>query len=52
MMHKSIEDVYEYIPKEILPKEYGGQEKTVAEMQGNFKTVYFINVLKYFYFHF
>lgn len=31
---KTLEAVHEHIPKEILPKDYGGNEKSLAEMQG------------------
>ncbi|CAG9832593.1 unnamed protein product [Diabrotica balteata] len=31
-IHKSIEDVYKFIPREILPKEYGGTQKSLSEL--------------------
>ncbi|XP_028147573.1 alpha-tocopherol transfer protein-like isoform X1 [Diabrotica virgifera virgifera] len=30
--HKSIEDLHKFIPKEILPKEYGGSQKSLSEL--------------------
>ncbi|XP_052739109.1 alpha-tocopherol transfer protein-like [Bicyclus anynana] len=32
-MHKSIEDLYEYFPKTILPKDYGGDERSLDTLQ-------------------
>lgn len=31
---KNLEAVHEHIPKEILPKDYDGNEKSLAELQG------------------
>uniref|UniRef100_A0A6P7G093 Alpha-tocopherol transfer protein-like n=1 Tax=Diabrotica virgifera virgifera TaxID=50390 RepID=A0A6P7G093_DIAVI len=31
-VHKSIEEVYKFIPREILPKEYGGSQKSLSEL--------------------
>lgn len=31
---KTVEELHEHIPKEILPKDYGGNEKSLAELQG------------------
>uniref|UniRef100_A0A6P7GM15 Alpha-tocopherol transfer protein-like n=1 Tax=Diabrotica virgifera virgifera TaxID=50390 RepID=A0A6P7GM15_DIAVI len=31
-VHNSIEDIYKIVPKEILPKEYGGNEKSLQEL--------------------
>lgn len=33
--NKNYEDMYKYIPKEILPAEYGGDGGTVKEITGN-----------------
>ncbi|XP_072393923.1 alpha-tocopherol transfer protein-like isoform X2 [Diabrotica undecimpunctata] len=33
-IHKSIEDLHKFIPKEVLPKEYGGTQKTLSELNG------------------
>lgn len=36
MVHKSIESLYEIIPKDILPAEYGGSERSLLEIHGKF----------------
>ncbi|XP_050514799.1 uncharacterized protein LOC126890030 isoform X2 [Diabrotica virgifera virgifera] len=36
-IHKSIEDVYHYIPKDTLPSDYGGKEKSMAELEDIWK---------------
>ncbi|CAH2093983.1 unnamed protein product [Euphydryas editha] len=37
--HKSFDTLYEYIPKDILPKEYGGKEKPLFEIHRKFQDV-------------
>ncbi|CAH2093978.1 unnamed protein product [Euphydryas editha] len=32
-IHKTIEEIYEYIPKHVLPKDYGGDEPSLKELQ-------------------
>ncbi|CAG9861570.1 unnamed protein product [Phyllotreta striolata] len=32
-LHSSMESLYEYVPKELLPAEYGGKEKSLDELQ-------------------
>lgn len=31
-VHKDMESVYKYVPKEIMPSDYGGQAKTLEEL--------------------
>lgn len=31
---KTVEAIHEHLPKEILPKDYGGNEKSLAELHG------------------
>jgi hypothetical protein len=31
-MHSSLESLYEFIPQKLLPKEYGGEAGTIAEL--------------------
>lgn len=31
-VHKTLESVYDYIPKDILPVEYGGKEKPLFDL--------------------
>uniref|UniRef100_A0A2H1X0M8 SFRICE_038037 n=1 Tax=Spodoptera frugiperda TaxID=7108 RepID=A0A2H1X0M8_SPOFR len=31
---KTVEELYEYVPKEMLPKDYGGNEATMIELYG------------------
>lgn len=33
-VHKTMDSVYEYIPKEILPAEYGGEERSLKKIHG------------------
>ena len=33
-VHKTIDTVYDYIPKDILPEEYGGKEKSLLQFHG------------------
>lgn len=33
-IHKSLDDLPDYIPKEIIPKEYGGSGDTIANSIG------------------
>ncbi|CAH2093981.1 unnamed protein product [Euphydryas editha] len=32
-IHKTIEEIYKFIPKHILPKDYGGEERSLNELQ-------------------
>ncbi|XP_050353564.1 uncharacterized protein LOC126775570 [Nymphalis io] len=32
-IHKNIEEIHEYIPKELLPKDYGGEERCLKDLQ-------------------
>ncbi|KAI5631475.1 CRAL/TRIO domain-containing protein [Phthorimaea operculella] len=32
-VHNSLETVYDCVPKDVIPKEYGGQERTLKELQ-------------------
>ncbi|XP_050353563.1 uncharacterized protein LOC126775569 isoform X2 [Nymphalis io] len=32
-IHKNIEEIHEYIPKEVLPKDYGGEERCLKDLQ-------------------
>ena len=34
VVHKTIVTFYEYVPKELLPREYGGNEKSIIELHG------------------
>lgn len=34
---KNVNAIYEHIPKEILPKDYGGNEKNLSELHGKAK---------------
>ena len=36
----SLDSLYEYVPREILPKEYGGNEKSMTELKS-----YWVNIL-------
>lgn len=33
-VHNSVEELYEHIPKEYLPKDYGGEEPCMEESRG------------------
>lgn len=33
-VHKTVETVYEFIPKDLLPIEYGGKEKPLIKLHG------------------
>lgn len=33
-VHKSLESLYEHVPKEVLPKEWGGKERGLDELNG------------------
>ncbi|XP_039752136.1 alpha-tocopherol transfer protein-like [Pararge aegeria] len=48
-VHQNIDSLYDYIPKEIMPRDYGGQEKTVSELSRDMSAVLSTeNNLKYF----
>lgn len=48
-VHKSIEGIYDHIPKEMLPSNYGGKEKSIDELQLNMKKALFsTNFNEYF----
>lgn len=32
--HKSKETIYEFVPKEIMPSDYGGEEKSLIDLHG------------------
>lgn len=34
VVHDSVESIHEFISKDILPKEYGGKEKSLNELNG------------------
>ncbi|XP_045453986.1 alpha-tocopherol transfer protein-like [Melitaea cinxia] len=36
LTHTSLDTLYQYVPKDLLPKEYGGKEKSLTEIQNNF----------------
>ncbi|XP_013184234.2 alpha-tocopherol transfer protein [Amyelois transitella] len=38
-VHSTYEDLYSYVPKEILPKDYGGDEKSCAKLAEQWKEV-------------
>lgn len=38
--YEKIEEVYDVIPKNIFPKEYGGDEKSCQEISGIVKETY------------
>lgn len=46
-MHSNIKTLYEYIPQDILPLEYGGKAGSVIEINGEFK--HFILFIEKFY---
>ncbi|CAB3245629.1 unnamed protein product [Arctia plantaginis] len=33
--HKSIKAIYEFVPKEIMPSDYGGEEKSLKDLHGD-----------------
>ncbi|XP_041972280.1 alpha-tocopherol transfer protein-like [Aricia agestis] len=35
-VHNTLDSVYEYIPKSVLPVEYGGEDRTVRELRDEF----------------
>lgn len=35
-VHKTVEELFDYVPRELLPKDYGGKENTLDEMNGNY----------------
>ncbi|KAF9796264.1 hypothetical protein SFRURICE_010537 [Spodoptera frugiperda] len=35
---KTVEELYEYVPKEMLPKDYGGNEATMIELYENWRS--------------
>ena len=37
MAHSNIETLYDYIPKELLPQEYGGSAGTIAQIMGDWE---------------
>ncbi|XP_050512070.1 alpha-tocopherol transfer protein-like isoform X1 [Diabrotica virgifera virgifera] len=38
-VHKAIEDLFKYIPQEILPREYGGKEKPLFELSSMYQNL-------------
>lgn len=32
--HEKMEDIFKHFPKEIIPKDYGGEEKSMEELNG------------------
>lgn len=35
-IHSNIEDLYKFVPKEMLPSEYGGNAGSIKDLNGNF----------------
>lgn len=33
-VHNSVEELYEFVPREMLPVEYGGKERPLKELKG------------------
>lgn len=33
-VHKNVEDLQKILPKSVLPKDYGGEDKTINEIHG------------------
>lgn len=46
-MHPKIDSVYDYIPKEALPKEYGGKAGTFKELHGKYLNYISISDLRF-----
>lgn len=40
-VHKKFEDLYEFVPKDILPVEYGGKERSLLDIYGKYVRIYF-----------
>nr|ATY51930.1 CTD16 [Heliconius melpomene] len=38
-VHKTIDTFYEYVPKETLPRDYGGNEKSLTELHEQFQEI-------------
>lgn len=39
-VHDNLESLYKHIPKDILPKEYGGSEKSLIELHSKYTSMY------------
>ncbi|CAG9858108.1 unnamed protein product [Phyllotreta striolata] len=40
-IHKSIEELYKYVPQELMPADYGGKQPSINEMIGNLIDLFF-----------
>lgn len=36
-VHKSLDSIYNFVPKDIMPEDYGGSEKTLQQLHGKLK---------------
>lgn len=39
-IHKTMDEISEFVPKHILPKDYGGEERSMKELYGTYASVY------------
>lgn len=46
LVHKTYEALHDYYPKEMLPKDYGGEERSIAELAGMIKSIFACCVVK------
>ena len=44
IVHKTMDTLYDHVPKETLPKDYGGNEKTLTELHSK---CYFFKIASY-----
>jgi hypothetical protein len=40
IFHKSLDDLYQFIPKQYLPKDYGGDEPSLEDFRGTYRYTY------------
>lgn len=40
VIHQNLEGLHNYVPKDLLPKEFGGDERSVKELNGIYYTVF------------
>ena len=46
-VHKTLDTLYEHVPREILPVEYGGQEKSIKKLSSKFHKILSVMVLSH-----
>lgn len=43
-VHDSLEELYEYIPKDVLPDIYGGTGGSIEQFEGEYRLLHYVSI--------